>query len=94
MHIITISFVFAGMNIALQGVFQALNRGFESLIVSLGRQLIFVLPIAWLFSQLVSKAYSSNRIIWATFPIAEIVTLLISYLLMKRTNKNIIAKII
>lgn len=90
MHIITISFIFAGINIALQGVFQALNKGFESLIVSLGRQLVFVLPVAWAFAQFVSKTQSNHWIIWITFPIAEIVTLIIAYLLMKRINKNII----
>lgn len=93
MHIITISFIFAGINIALQGVFQALNKGFESLIVSLGRQLVFVLPVAWAFAQVVSKTQSNHWIIWITFPIAEIVTLIIAYLLMKRINKNKISKI-
>lgn len=93
MRIITISFIFAGINIALQGVFQALNKGFESLIVSLGRQLVFVLPVAWAFAQFVSKTQSNHWIIWITFPIAEIVTLIIAYLLMKRINKNKISKI-
>lgn len=93
MHIITISFIFAGINIALQGVFQALNKGFESLIVSLGRQLVFVLPVAWAFAQVVSKTQSNHWIIWITFPIAEIVTLIIAYLLMKKINKNKISKI-
>ena len=46
MRIISISFLFAGINIALQGVFQALNKGLASLTVSFGRQLIFVLPVA------------------------------------------------
>ena len=90
MHIITISFIFAGINIALQGVFQALNRGLESLVVSLGRQLVFVLPVAWLFSLLVVNKHANNWVIWTTFPIAEIITLIISYFLMKRIHKRII----
>lgn len=45
-RIISISFVFAGVNIAFQGVYQALNGGMESLIVSLLRQAIFILPLA------------------------------------------------
>lgn len=92
MHIITISFIFAGINIALQGVFQALNRGVESLVVSLGRQLVFVLPVAWAFAQLVLKTQANHWIIWTTFPIAEMVTLIISCLLMKRINRKIIMK--
>lgn len=90
MHIITISFIFAGINIALQGVFQALNRGVESLIVSLGRQLVFVLPVAWAFAQLVLTSQTDSWSIWLTFPIAEIVTLIISYLLMRKVNKKVI----
>lgn len=92
MHIIPISFILAGINIALQGVFQALNRGAESLAVSLGRQLIFVLPVAWIFAQLVLKSQSGSWIIWTTFPIAELVTLIISYLLMRSVNRKIIAE--
>ena len=45
-HIISIGFVFAGISIALQGVFQALNCGVSSLIISLCRQLLFILPVA------------------------------------------------
>ena len=92
MHIIPISFILAGINIALQGVFQALNRGVESLAVSLGRQLVFVLPVAWAFAQLVLKSQSGSWIIWTTFPIAELVTLIISYLLMRSVNRKIIAE--
>ena len=89
MHIITISFIFAGINIALQGVFQALNRGLASLIVSLGRQLVFVLPVAFLFSKLVLNGNTGSFVIWTTFPIAEIVTLIISCFLMKRIHKKL-----
>lgn len=92
MHIITISFIFAGINIALQGVFQALNRGIESLVVSLGRQLVFVLPVAWAFAQLILKTQSNTWTIWTTFPIAEIVTLIIACVLMRRVNRAVIMK--
>ena len=90
MHIITISFIFAGINIALQGVFQALNKGLASLIVSLGRQLVFVLPVAFLFSKLVLNGNAGSFVIWTTFPIAEIITLIISCFLMKRIHKKLL----
>ena len=51
-RIISISFVFAGVNIAFQGVYQALNGGMESFVVSLLRQAILILPLAWGFSNL------------------------------------------
>lgn len=90
MRIISISFIFAGINIALQGVFQALNGGPESLIVSLCRQLIFVLPVAWGFAQLTLKLSAPVWVIWTTFPIAEIVTAVIAYFLMRRIGKKIV----
>ena len=46
MRIISISFIFAGANIAFQGIFQALGSGAETLIISVLRQLLFVLPVA------------------------------------------------
>ncbi len=47
---ISLSFVFAGVSIVLCSIFQALDDGMLSLWVSLGRQLILVLPLAWLLS--------------------------------------------
>lgn len=91
MRIISISFVFAGANIAFQGVFQALDGGLESLILSLCRQLIFVLPVAWLFARLVRQSVAGSWLVWITFPIAEIVSVLIACLLMRRINKRIAA---
>lgn len=91
MRIISISFVFAGANIAFQGVFQALDGGLESLILSLCRQLIFVLPVAWLFARLVRQAVAGSWLVWTTFPIAELVSVLIACLLMRRINKRIAA---
>ena len=46
MRIISISFIFAGINVAYQGIYQALDGGMESLIISLLRQLVIILPLA------------------------------------------------
>lgn len=86
MCIISVSFIFAGINIAFQGVFQALEGGIESLLISLGRQFVFVLPVAWIFAQIVRNGAGADWIIWATFPIAEIITAIIAFLLMLRIN--------
>lgn len=89
MRIISISFVFAGANIAFQGVFQALDGGMESLVVSICRQLIFVLPVAWIFAKIAGKSVEMAWLVWITFPIAEILTVWIACLLMRRINKKI-----
>lgn len=89
MRIISISFIFAGTNIAFQGIFQALEGGIESLVVSLCRQFIFVLPVAWFFAQLIQKSPDSSWLVWSTFPIAEIISAVIAFLLMLRICKKL-----
>lgn len=50
MRIISISFIFAGINVAYQGIFQAMEGGIQSLVISLLRQLVIILPLAGIFS--------------------------------------------
>lgn len=87
-RIISISFIFAGANIAFQGIFQALDSGIESLVVSICRQFLFVLPVAWIFSYIIIHFSGSSWLIRITFPIAEIVSAFIACILMKKTYKN------
>lgn len=89
MHIISISFVFAGFNVAMQGVFQALEGGLESLVISVCRQIVFVLPVAWLFAKLVRQTQVSYSVIWLTFPIAEVVTAVVAAALMIRIGRKL-----
>ncbi|MBO6230223.1 MAG: MATE family efflux transporter [Ruminiclostridium sp.] len=78
MRIISLSFVFAGANIAFQGVFQALGAGVSSLIVSVCRQLVFVFPFAWIFAGMAGGAAENAWLVWITFPIAEVLTAAVS----------------
>lgn len=88
-RIISAGFVFAGISIALQGVFQALGCGLSSLIISICRQLLFILPIAWMFTLFISADLRNAWIVWLTFPMAEIVTAVIAFGLMFRTYKKV-----
>ena len=88
MRIISISFIFAGVNIAFQGIFQALDSGLESLIISVCRQFIFVLPVAWGFSLIARNSLEQTWLVWTTFPIAEFVSALIGFIFMKKISKN------
>lgn len=88
MRIVSISFIFAGVNIAFQGIFQALDSGIESLIISICRQLIFVLPVAWGFSLLARQSMNNMWLVWTTFPIAEMISAIIACIFMRRINKN------
>lgn len=88
MRVISVSFLFAGANIAFQGVFQALDSGIESLILSVCRQFLLVLPVAWGFSLIVGHDLDKVGLIWLTFLIAETVTVVIACCLMKKIKKN------
>ena len=86
MRIISLSFVFAGANIAFQGIFQALGAGVSSLIISLCRQLVFVFPFAWLFAGMAGDNAENAWLVWITFPIAEILTVVASLVCFRRKS--------
>lgn len=88
MRVISLSFIFAGINVAYQGVYQALDGGMESLVISLLRQLVFILPLAGIFSVFVRNGQMSVSLIWWAFPITEMLACIIGYLFLKRIRKN------
>ena len=88
MRIISISFIFAGINVAYQGIYQALDGGMESLVISLLRQLIIILPLAGIFSFFVRGGHIGVSLIWWAFPITEVTACVVGYLFLKRINKN------
>ncbi len=93
MRIISISFLFAGINIAYQGIFQALDGGLESLVISVLRQFVLVLPVAWGFSFLAKGSGSLTWTIWTTFIIAEVLSCIVATIFMLRMNRRIINKL-
>ena len=87
MRIISISFIFAGINVAYQGIYQALDGGMESLIISLLRQLVIILPLAGIFSIFVRKGRAGVSLIWWAFPITEFAACLIGFVFLKKIQK-------
>ena len=88
-RIIASGFLFAGANIAIQGVFQALVCGMESLVVSVLRLGVIVLPLAWVFT----KCANASALIWWAFPIAEAAAFVAAVFFMVRANKRIVETI-
>ena len=85
-RICSISYIFMGFNVASQGVFQALRYPFKPLITALCRLCIFVFPFAFLFT----LSNEVANIVWWTFPIAEILTCIITIIFLKQSiNKKI-----
>ena len=93
MRIISASFIFAGINVAYQGIYQALNGGMESLVISLLRQLIIILPLAGIFSIFVRNGQAGVSLIWWAFPITELAACLAGYGFLKRIRKNKVEKL-
>ena len=93
MRIISISFIFAGINVAYQGIYQALDGGIESLAISLLRQLVIILPLAGIFSVFVKNGHAGVSLIWWAFPITEIIACIVGYVFLKKIRKNKVEKL-
>ncbi len=81
---ISLCFMPAALGILSSTLFQAMGRGFYSLIVSILRQLVVLIPAAWLLSHI------SLTAVWFAFPIAEVFSLITSVLLFLNLYRKII----
>ena len=88
MRVISVSFFFAGINVAYQGIYQALESGIESLVISLLRQLLLILPLAGIFSAFVRNGQAGVTLIWWAFPITEVLACLVGYGFLKKIQKK------
>ena len=83
LRIMSLAFVFAGACIIVGGVFQALGNSVYSMIVSIARQLVVLLPVAYLLS------LSGNiDAVWFAFPIAEVASLAMTVILFLRLYRK------
>ena len=82
---ISLCFIFAGFGIVMSSVFQALGNGVYSLILSFIRQVIVLLPVAWLMS-----LTGRLELVWLSFPIAEAVCVICCVALLARVNRKIL----
>lgn len=81
-------FVFAAIGITLSTVFQAVGKGTYSLWMSLCRQLVVLIPSAWILAQL-----GGVNAVWWSFPFAEIVSLIMSLLLFRRVDRKMLQQL-
>ena len=87
LRIISFSFLIAPFSIVSSGTFQALGKGTFSLIISLIRQLIVILPLSYLLSRVMGM-----KGVWVAFPIAEIVAGILTTIYLRKLYKNEIMK--
>lgn len=83
-RIASIGYIFMAVNVSIQGVFQALRNSILPLITALLRLIVFVFPIAYLFT----LSNDVLDLVWLTFPIAEILTAIVSFILLRCIMKK------
>ena len=86
LRIISLSFPLAGFGIGAGAVFQALGFSVYSMVISLIRQLIVLIPCAYLISMLTGDVTG----VWWAFVVAEVVSLTVSALYLRRVNRDVI----
>ncbi len=88
LRIIGVHFLIAWFCIIVGTVFQALGKAVFSMIVSIMRQLVVLIPAAYILSKL-----GGLHAVWWAFPIAEVISFTVSTLFLIRINRTIISKI-
>lgn len=80
------SFLFAGFCIIIISTIQALGHGIYSMIISICRQLLILIPAAYILA----SVFGSINVIWLSFPIAEVMSLILCVIFFSRIYKNVI----
>ena len=77
-RIASLGYIFMGISLAIQGILQAYRKSFSPLLISLLRLVIFLVPFALIF------IYMKNAVnlVWWSFPIAEVLTSFISFIIL------------
>lgn len=83
LRIISLSFLFAAVGTLFATLFQAIGRGGDSLVITLLRQLVIILPLSFLLTR-----WWGLTGVWVTFPIAEGAAALLSLLLFLRCKRR------
>ena len=86
LRIISLGFPLAGFGIGAGAVFQALGFSVYSMVISLIRQLVVLIPCAYLISMLTGDVTG----VWWAFVVAEVVSLTVSALYLRRVNRDVI----
>lgn len=90
LRIIALSFSFAGACIALGSAFQALGKAVYSMINSIVRQLVFLIPTAYLLARY-GITVGNSDLVWWSYPIAEVASLVMTLIFYRRIYRTLIA---
>ena len=89
LRVISISFFMAAIGIILSNVYQAVGKGMYSLIMSLCRQLLVLIPAAWI----IAKVTGDVNAVWWAFPVSEAISCVICLFLYRHLNKTLLSQL-
>lgn len=82
LHIISLGFIVSAVSIVSSGALEGLGKGMPSLLISLLRYIVIIIPVAFGMSQVLGATG-----VWWAFPIAEIVTAIFAYGIYRKSTK-------
>jgi len=86
--IASIGYVFMGISVAIQGILQAYRKSLSPLIISVLRLIVFLVPFALVFVH----QNNAKNLVWWSFDIAEVLTSIVAFFILKYTKKEIAFK--
>ena len=92
LRIICTPFIVAAVCISFNAVFQALGKGVYAMITSFCRQLVVLLPAAYVLAR-IGQSIGNDNLVWLSYPIAEVASLAATLILYRRLNRDVISKI-
>lgn len=84
LRIICLGFLISTFGIIYSGAFEALGLGYQSLLISLLRQFIIIIPLSFILTKFIGATG-----IWVSFPISEAIAAIVAIILMRKTLKTI-----
>ena len=92
LRIISTPFIVAAVCISFNAVFQALGKGTYAMITSFCRQLVVLLPAAYVLAR-IGQNIGNDNLVWLSYPIAEIAALAATLVLYRRLYRDVISKV-
>lgn len=87
-RIASIGYAFMGISVAIQGILQAYRKSLTPLIISVLRLIVFLVPFALVFVH----QNNAKNLVWWSFDIAEVLTAIIAFIILKYTKKEMAFK--
>ena len=92
LRIICTPFILAAISISLTSFFQALGKGIYAMIMSMVRQLVVLLPAAYVLA-LIGQKVGNDNLVWISYPVAEIVAIILALYYFGRLKRKVLSKV-